>query len=267
MASIHPTAIVDSAAELEADVSIGPYCIVGPNVRLGAGVVLHSHVVIDGRTTVGEGCQFFPFASIGLRPQDMKYAGEPSELIIGRNNIVRENVTMHPGTQGGGLLTRVGDNGLFMAYSHVAHDCTVGDNVILANCGTLAGHVQVGEFAIVGGLAAVHQFARIGRHAMIGGMSAVEQDVIPYGSVTGNRAHLSGLNLVGLKRRGFDREDIHQLRNAYRLLFAPEGTLQERLADVAQLFAASALVQEVVEFVRNPSSRGLCRPHPDAESV
>ncbi|MBF0372663.1 MAG: acyl-ACP--UDP-N-acetylglucosamine O-acyltransferase [Alphaproteobacteria bacterium] len=260
MAAIHPTAIVDPAAKLADDVSIGPYCVVGPEVSLAARVELVSHVVVAGRTTVGEGCRIFPFASIGHQPQDLKFKGEPSTLVIGRDNLIREHVTMNPGTAGGGMITRVGDDCLFMMGSHVAHDCVVGDSVIMANNATLAGHVTVGEFAVLGGLSAVHQFVRIGRHAMIGGMSGVETDIIPYGSVTGNRAHLSGLNLVGLKRRGFSRDQIHALRNAYRLLFAPEGNLQERIADVAEQFEDQAAVMEIVEFMRADTSRGICQP-------
>ena len=265
--NIHPTAVIESGAKLGQGISIGPYCCIGANVELGDGVQLASHVVVAGRTRIGANTRIFPFASIGHQPQDMKYAGEPSVLLIGESNIIREHVTMNPGTKGGGMVTQVGNHGLFMAGAHVAHDCVVGDHVILANCATLAGHIQIGDYAILGGLAAVHQFVRIGKHAMIGGMSGVEQDVIPYGSVTGNRAHLSGLNLIGLKRRGFGRDDIHKLRTAYRLLFAQEGTMQERLDDVAQLFADSQLVQEVVEFTRNASARGICQPQPDAEAA
>ncbi|MDA8231253.1 MAG: acyl-ACP--UDP-N-acetylglucosamine O-acyltransferase [Magnetospirillum sp.] len=260
MAVIHPTALVDPKARIADTVSIGPFCVVDGDVTLGDGVELLSHVVVTGRTTVGDGTRIFPFASIGHRPQDLKYRGEPSTLEIGRNNQIREYVTIQPGTEGGGMVTRVGDNCLFMASAHVAHDCIVADNVIMANNATLAGHVTVGEFAFLGGLSAVHQFVRIGRHAMIGGMSGVEADVIPFGMVIGNRAHLNGLNIVGLKRRGFSREDIHSLRNAYRMLFAPEGTLQERVADVEAQFSANTVVAEIVAFIRAETSRQLCTP-------
>jgi UDP-N-acetylglucosamine acyltransferase len=260
MTSIHPTAIIDAKAEISASAIIGPYCVIGPEVRLGDDVELLSHVVVAGRTTIGAGTRIFPFASIGHRPQDLKYKGEPSTLEIGRNNQIREHVTMNPGTDGGGMVTRVGDNCLFMASAHVAHDCILGDNVIMANNATLAGHVVVGEFAFLGGLSAVHQFVRIGRHAMIGGMSGVEADVIPFGTVIGNRAHLNGLNIVGLRRRGFSRDDIHTLRNAYRMLFAPEGTLQERVSDVEEQFAGNAAVMEIVDFIRSDSSRSLSTP-------
>lgn len=260
MPDIHPSAVVDSKARIAASAKVGPFCVVGPDVELGENVELLSHVVVAGITGVGEGTRIFPFASIGHQPQDLKYKGEPSTLSIGKNCLIREHVTMNPGTEGGGMVTRVGDNCLFMASAHVAHDCVLGNNVIMANNATLAGHVVVGDFAFLGGLSAVHQFARIGKHAMIGGMSGVEADVIPFGIVIGNRAHLNGLNIVGLKRRGFSREDIHTLRNAYRLLFAPEGTLQERVADVAEQYKANVAVMEVVEFIQSDSSRQLCTP-------
>ncbi|MEO5374066.1 MAG: acyl-ACP--UDP-N-acetylglucosamine O-acyltransferase [Alphaproteobacteria bacterium] len=260
MTNIHPTALVDGAARIAPSVTIGPYCVVGPDVELADGVELVSHVVVAGRTTIGGNTRIFPFASIGHQPQDLKYRGEPSELIIGSGNVIREHVTMNPGTAGGGLVTRVGNNCLFMVNSHVAHDCHVGNHVIMANNATLAGHVEVGDFAILGGLSAVHQFVRIGHHAMVGGMSGVENDVIPFGSVLGNRARLQGLNIVGLKRREFSRDDIHTLRNAYRLLFAQEGTMAERLADVANLFQDNPPVMEIVAFIRVDSSRAICQP-------
>ncbi|HAX91235.1 MAG TPA: acyl-[acyl-carrier-protein]--UDP-N-acetylglucosamine O-acyltransferase [Rhodospirillaceae bacterium] len=258
--SIHSTAIVDPKAQIGADVEIGPYCVVGGDVRLGDKVRLVAHVVVDGRTTVGAGTVIYPFASIGHRPQDLKYHGEPSTLEIGANNQIRENVTMNPGTEGGGMLTKVGDNGLYMVGSHVAHDCIVGNNVIMANNATLAGHVTVGDFAIIGGLAAVQQFVRIGAHAMIGGMSGVENDVIPYGMVKGERAHLAGLNIVGLERRRFSRDDIHALRSAYRMLFSKEGTMAERIDDVAEHYGNQALVDGMIDFIRSRGSRALCQP-------
>jgi UDP-N-acetylglucosamine acyltransferase len=260
MTNIHPSAVIDPKAEIAESAIIGPFCVVGPDVRLGESVELVSHVAVAGRTTIGDGTRVFPFASIGHRPQDLKYKGEPSTLEVGRNNQIREHVTMNPGTEGGGMVTKVGDNCLFMASAHVAHDCILGDNVIMANNATLAGHVVVGEFAFLGGLSAVHQFVRIGRHAMIGGMSGVEADVIPFGMVIGNRAFLNGLNIVGLKRRGFSRDDIHTLRNAYRLMFAPEGTLQERLSDVEEQFQSNPVVMEIVAFIRSESSRSLVTP-------
>lgn len=260
MVEIHPTAVIDSAAKIGKNVKIGPYCCIGANVEIGDGVELKAHIVIDGQTSIGADSKFFPFASIGLPPQDLKYCGEKSTLTIGERNIIREYVTMNPGTEGGGLETRVGDDNLFMVGAHVAHDCIVGNNVIMANNATLAGHVMVDDYAIIGGLAAVHQFCRIGRHAMIGGMSGVENDIIPYASVLGGRAWLSGLNLVGLKRRGFSKDEIKSLRVAYRQLFAEEGLLSERIEDVAGQFSEVEAIMEIVEFMRAESQRGLTQP-------
>jgi UDP-N-acetylglucosamine acyltransferase len=260
MTDIHPTAVIDGGARIGANVTIGPYSIVGAGVALADGVTVMSHVVMNGRTSIGANTKVYPFASIGLAPQDLKYKGEPSRLEIGCNNIIREHVTMHGGTKGGGTVTRVGNNCLFMVACHVAHDCRIGDHVVMVNNATLGGHVMVGEWAILGGLAAVHQYVRIGRHAMVGGLSGVENDVIPYGSVTGNRARLQGLNIVGLKRRGVARDDIHVLRNAYRLLFAQEGTMAERLEDVAELFHDNRAVMEIVDFIRTESQRSICQP-------
>lgn len=257
--TIHPTAIVDSGAELEDGVEIGPYCAVGAHVKLGSGVVLKSHVAIDGHTSIGSGTVIYPFASIGHVPQDLKFKGEPSELTIGSNNVIREHVTMNPGTEGGGMLTSVGNNGLFMVGIHVAHDCHVGNNVIMANNATLAGHVSVGDNAVLGGLSAVHQFVNIGHYAMIGGMTGVANDIIPYGQVWGGKAYLVGLNLVGLKRAGFPRSTINSLRSAYRLLFAAEGTMAERIEDVAQRFQDEP-VEQIITFLKKNSSRGVCQP-------
>ena len=260
LTDIHPTAIVDPKARLGDGIKIGPYCILGPEVELGPGVEIAAHVVIAGRTIIGADTRIFPFASLGQPPQDLKYKGEPTTLRIGSNNIIREYVTMNPGTAGGGLLTSVGNDGLFMVGVHIAHDCRVGNNVVMANAATLGGHVHVGDYAVLGGLAAIHQYVRIGRYAMIGGMSGVEADVIPYGSVMGDRAHLEGLNLIGLKRRGFLREDVNKLRRAYRLLFAQEGTMSERLEDVANTYADCAPVMDLIEFIRADSTRAICKP-------
>lgn len=257
---IHASAIIEPGAEIAPHVSIGPFCHVGGDVKLGAGVVLHSHVVVAGRTEIGEGTKVFPFASIGHPPQDLKFKGEPSRLVIGARNVIREHVTMNPGTEGGGMLTAVGDDCLFMVGAHVAHDCRVGNRVIMANNATLAGHVQVGDHAIIGGLSAVHQFVRIGAHAMIGGMSGVENDVIPYGLVMGERAKLAGLNLVGLERRGFSKADISTLRRAYRILFGPQGTLAERLDEASEMYTGNVLVEEIAGFMRQRTSRGLTLP-------
>lgn len=258
--SIHPSAAVDPAARLGEGVVIGPFCVVGPDVELGDRVRLTSHVVVEGRTTIGDDTVVYPFASLGHRPQDLKFKGEASALVIGRRNQIREHVTMSPGTEGGGMVTRVGDDGLFMVGVHVAHDCVVGNNAVLANNATLAGHVELGDFVTIGGLSAVHQFVRIGAHAMIGGMSGVEKDVIPYGLVMGERARLAGLNLIGLERRGFQKDDIHALRAAYRLLFGAEGTFAERMEEVGRDFGEKLLVSDVLDFIRSRASRSLCQP-------
>lgn len=259
--NIHPTAIIAPTAKVASSAIIGPYCVIDGEVSIGEGTQLMSHVAVSGRTTIGRNCKIFPFASLGHAPQDLKFKGEKSELTIGDNVMIREHVTMNPGTEGGGLKTSVGDNCLFMVGSHVAHDCKVGNNVILANNATLAGHVEVGEHAIIGGLAAIHQFVRIGRHAIIGGMSGVEHDVIPYGSVMGERASLAGLNLVGLKRRGFDRDTIHALRNAYKMLFEEDtGTLAERAGAMQKEYGSIEQVMEIVAFMNDKGSRSLCVP-------
>lgn len=260
MNHIHPTAIVAPEATLGEGVRVGPYCIVGPKVVLEKDVVLHSHVVIEGDTLIGEGTEIFPFASIGTAPQDLKFHGEPSKLVIGKRNKIREHVTMNPGTEGGGMLTQVGDDCLFMMGSHVAHDCKVGNRVILANNATLAGHVEVGDFAVIGGLSAVHQFVRIGHHAMIGGMSGIENDVIPYGQASGKRANLVGLNLIGLKRRGFEKDAINQLRRAFEALFGKDGTLDERLATVETEFKDLSPVKDIAAFLKAEGSRAVCLP-------
>lgn len=258
--NIHPTALVAEGAELGDGVSIGPYSIVGEHVRLGDGVELISHAVVAGRTSIGSETRIFPFASIGHQPQDLKYAGEPSTLTVGAKCVIREGVTLNPGTTGGGMKTVIGDGCTFLANSHVGHDCHVGNNVIFSNNVMLAGHCDVGDFAILGGGAAVIQFARVGSHSFLGGMSGLEHDLIPYGMALGNRAYLSGLNIVGLQRRGFSREDIHNLRRAYRLLFADEGTLMERVEDVASEFSTHPIVTEIVAFIRKGGKRSLCIP-------
>lgn len=259
MSEIHPSAVVDERAELE-DVYVGPFCQVGAGVRIGRGCRLESHVVVMGNTTIGEGCRVFPFACLGHRPQDLKYRGEESDLVIGSNNQIREHVTMHPGTAHGGGTTRIGNDGLFMVGVHIAHDCQVGDGVIMANNATLAGHVELDDFAFLGGLSAVHQFVRIGRQAMIGGLAGVEADVIPYGMVLGNRAYLNGLNIIGMKRRGVDRDSIQNLRNAYRTLFTCDGTFADRLIEVAERYKADAHVIEMVDFIRSGDNRSICLP-------
>jgi UDP-N-acetylglucosamine acyltransferase len=260
MTFIHPTAVIEDGAVLGEDVYIGAFCLIGAKAKIDNKVRLESHVVIAGDTHIGEATQIFPFASIGHRPQDLKFSGEESRLRVGKNNQIREYVTLQPGTEGGGLETRIGDNNLFMACAHVAHDCQIGNHVILANNVMVAGHCKVGDHVIFGGGAGIHQFVRIGDHAFVGGLSGVENDVIPFGSVIGNRAALGGLNIVGLKRRGFDREAIHNLRKAYRLLFSNEGTLSERVDDVEKMFSDDEAVMQIITFIRAESSRSLCTP-------
>ncbi|WP_193335701.1 acyl-ACP--UDP-N-acetylglucosamine O-acyltransferase [Devosia beringensis] len=259
-ASVHPTSIVSAGAQLGAGVKIGPFCIVGEHVVLGDNVELVSHATIDGHTTVGAGTRIFPFASIGLEPQDLKYHGEASRLEIGTNCIIRESVTINPGTEGGGMLTRIGNDCLLMACAHVAHDSIIGNKVIMANYVGIAGHCQIGDNVIFGGSSVVHQFTRVGAHAFVGAHSMIDGDLIPFGMAVGNRAALTGLNLVGLKRRKFDREAIHRLRAAYRQIFSNEGTLRERVEDAADLFKDDALVQEVVAFIMAASDRPILTP-------
>jgi UDP-N-acetylglucosamine acyltransferase len=257
---IHKTAIIENNAILGDNVRIGPYCVVGPDVRIGNGVELKSHVVVEGHTTIGDETIVWPFASLGHAPQDLKYKGEKSQLVIGKRNKIREHVTMNPGTEGGLMKTVVGDNCLFMTASHVAHDCVVGNGVILANNATLAGHVEVGDYAIIGGLAAVHQFVRIGPYAMIGGMSGVEYDVIPFGLVKGERAHLAGLNYIGLERRGFTKEQVQSLMKAFKQLFDSSGTLSERTEKVANDYKDEQTVMRMIDFIRAKEGRSLLQP-------
>jgi UDP-N-acetylglucosamine acyltransferase len=260
-AHVHPSAVIEKGARLGAGVEIGPFCHVGAEVVLGAGVRLLSHVVVAGKTTIGDRTRIFPFASIGHEPQDLKYKGEPVTLSIGADCMIREGVTINPGTAGGGSSTTVGDRCAFLASSHVGHDCHVGNNVIFSNNVMLAGHCTVGDFVIIGGGAGIHQFSRVGHHAFIGGLAGVENDVIPYGMALGNRAGLAGLNVVGMKRLQFGREQIQSLRQAYRLLFSNEGTLAERIADIeSQPVAKDPYVQEILAFIKTPSERSLCLP-------
>ncbi|MGL4811165.1 MAG: acyl-ACP--UDP-N-acetylglucosamine O-acyltransferase [Beijerinckiaceae bacterium] len=258
--NIHPMSVVEDGARLGADVKIGPFCHVGKDAVLADGVELVSHVVIAGHTSIGEKTRIYPFASIGHPPQDVKYRGEASTLSIGKNCIIREGVTMNPGTEHGGMVTTVGDNCFFLANSHVAHDCRVGNHVIFSNNVMLGGHCTVGDFAILGGGAGAHQFVRIGAHAFASGMAGIARDVIPYGLVLGVPAHLKGLNMVGLQRRGFSRDAIHDLRRAYRLLFAEEGTLKERVEDVAAEFSDHPVVHEILDFIRAGGDRAFTMP-------
>jgi len=259
-ASVHPSAIVEAGAQLADGVKVGPFCHVGPEVSLGPGVELLSHVVVAGRTSIGPETRIFPFASIGHQPQDLKYRGEASSLTIGARCQIRENVTVNPGTAGGTMETRIGDDCLLMNSAHVAHDVEVGNHVVIAAYVAVAGHCKIGDFVAFGGMCGVHQYVRIGSHAFIGAHSMIDADVIPYGMAVGNRARLAGLNLVGLKRRKFDREAIHSLRAAYRMIFSSEGTLKERVEDAATLFKNEAIVQDVVRFITAASDRPICLP-------
>lgn len=258
--SIHPSACIDPKATIGKDVTIGPYCIVGPHVVIKDKVRLMSHVCIEGHTTLGPETVVYPFAALGLPPQDLKYQGEPSTLEIGAQNQIREYVTIQPGTKGGGMRTSVGNGCLFMAHAHVAHDCHVGNGVIMANAATLAGHVVVEDMAFIGGLSAIHQFVRIGKGAIIGGMSGVEHDVIPYGNVKGERAFLSGMNIVGLKRRGATKEDVKALYDIYRFLFSNQQTLAERVSALLQRYQGHQMAQDLLTFVASESSRSLLMP-------
>jgi UDP-N-acetylglucosamine acyltransferase len=258
---IHPTSIVSPGAQVAPDVDIGPWCSIGPDVVLESGVRLISHVVIDGHTRIGEGAVLYPFCTVGLAPQDLKYKGEPTETVIGARTQIREHCTIHRGTVTGSGVTSVGADCLLMAVVHVAHDCALGNGVIVANNVVMGGHVTIGDNAVIGGASALHQFVRIGRGAMVGGVSGVEADVVPFATVMGNRASLTGLNLVGLKRRGVDRAGLHRLRAAFRALFADGESGQvfaERLARV-RAGADDPYVLEMLAFVDAPSRRGLIR--------
>ena len=256
---IHNTAIVDSKAKVASSVDIGPYTIIGPNVEIGEDVIIYSHVNISGNTKIGKGNKIYPFASIGNDPQDLKYNGEKTKLIIGDNNKIREYVTINPGTEGGGGLTRIGNNCLFMISSHVAHDCYIGNNVIIANNVPLGGHVTIENNVVIGGNSAVQQFTRIGEMAMIGGMTGVLHDVIPYGLSTGNRNILQGLNLIGLRRAKFDNKDILGLNEAYKEIFATKN-LTENISKLNGVFKENPLVKNVVEFITKDKKRSICTP-------
>ena len=258
-AAVHPTAVVARGAELGEGVRIGPFCTVGSHVVIEDGAELVSHVVVDGHTRIGPSVTLYPFCTVGLAPQDLKYAGQPTRCEIGARTQVREHCTIHRGSVSGHGITHVGADCMLMAVAHVAHDCTIGDHVIIANNVVMGGHVSIADHAVIGGTAAIHQFVRIGRAAMVGGASAVEADVIPFGTVIGNRARLVGLNVVGLKRRGFDKAQIQLLHSAFRDLFRREGVFAQRLAAIRERYAGEALVAEVLAFIDAPSHRGLIR--------
>ncbi|MEK6733670.1 MAG: acyl-ACP--UDP-N-acetylglucosamine O-acyltransferase [Pseudomonadota bacterium] len=257
---IHPTAIIEEGAILGKNNQIGPYSIINSKVILGDNNILKSHVVLDGNTKIGNDNQFFSFASIGSVTQDKKYKGEDSLLIIGNNNVFREYTTANPGTFKGDA-TKIGDNCLFMVSSHVAHDCIIGNNVVVANCVALAGHVRVDDHVIIGGLSAVLQRTRIGAHAMIGGMSGVAEDVIPYGVVMGDRAHLAGINVVGLKRRNFTKESMQNIRGAFEKLFLEDGgTFSERLKTLQEEYSDSEEVMLMISFLLEENANAICKP-------
>jgi UDP-N-acetylglucosamine acyltransferase len=258
MTKIHETALVDRRAEIDSDVEIGPYSLIGKHVRLGKGCRIKSHVVIEGRTTLGAGNTVFQFATVGSVPQDLKYKGEPSELIIGDRNTIREFVSLNPGTTGGGMATRVGDSNLLMMYCHIAHDCILGSHNIIANGATLGGHVVIEDYVIVGGLVGIHQFTKVGRGAILGAGSMVSKDVPPYCNATGDRARLHGLNLEGLKRRRFEREKIEALKKAYRIMFRSKLTAGAAIVKIRRELSGYAEAQQLATFVEN-SQRGVCR--------
>jgi UDP-N-acetylglucosamine acyltransferase len=255
---VHPTAMVHPGAQLDPEVEIGPYCYVGDKVSIEAGTRICDHARVEGWTRIGKGCQLYPFAVVGAAPQDLKYKGEPTELIVGPRNIFREFCTIHRGTVSGGGRTIIGSDNVFMAYSHVAHDCKIGNHVILANGATLAGHIEIQDHAIIGGLVAIHQFVRIGAYAMVGGFSGIAQDVPPYMLASGSRARLYGLNVVGLKRHGFSKETIQALRRAYRILFRSALVLQVAVDKIRRELPSLPEIENLISFVQE-SKRGICR--------
>ena len=256
---IHKTSLIDKNAQISESVKIGPYSIIGPNVVIEKNVEIYSHVNIDGNTKIGEGTKIFPFACIGTDPQDLKFKGEKNSLIIGKNNTIREYVTINPGTEGGGSNTNIGDNCLFMISSHIAHDCKIGNNVIIANNVPLGGHVTIEDSVIIGGNSAVQQFTRIGRLAMVGGMTGVLKDVIPFGLSFGNRNYLQGLNLIGLRRGKYDNKQIIELNEAYKKIFSSDN-LHENLNKINGEFKDNKLVQEVTQFISKDKKRPICTP-------
>ena len=256
---MHKTALIDAKAKISKDVKIGAFSLIGPNVQIGQGTEIQSHVNITGNTIIGSNNKIYPFASIGNDPQDLKFKGEKNLLEIGDNNIIREYVTINPGTEAGGGKTKVGNNCLFMVSSHIAHDCIVGDHVILANNVPLGGHAHVDDHAIIGGNSAVQQFTRVGKFAMIGGMCGVVRDVIPYGIAHGNRSILQGLNLIGLRRKNFPNKEILSLSEAYKIIFKNEN-LTENLSNLSNHLRKNKLVSEVVNFIQKDKKRPICTP-------
>ena len=256
---IHKSSVIDSKTKVGKDVKIGPFCFVGANVQLDDGVELISNVHIEGNTKIGKGTKIYPFASIGTSPQDLKYKGEANSLEIGENNVIREYVTINPGTAGGVSKTVVGNNCLFMISSHIAHDCKIGNNVVIANNVPLGGHVTIEDSVIIGGNSAVQQFTRIGRLAMIGGMTGVLKDVIPFGLSFGNRNYLKGINLIGLRRKKYDNKKIMELDQAYKKIFY-SSNLQENLSKINGEYKGNELVEEVTKFIEKDKKRPICTP-------
>jgi UDP-N-acetylglucosamine acyltransferase len=255
---IHPTAIIDPKAEIDSGVAIGPFCCIKKNVKIKTGTTLLSHVIIEGSTEIGENCTIHPYASIGFPPQDLKYRGEDTKLVIGNNNTIREYVSMHRASVGGDGTTLIGSSNFFMAYVHVAHDCKIGSNVVLANAATLAGHVRIDDSAVVGGLVAIHQYTRIGSYAMIGGFSGIGQDIPPYMIASGARAKLYGPNTIGLKRHGFKDETINDIKKAYKILFREKRTLKDAMKKIREEMPDVAEITHLLEFIET-NKRGICR--------
>jgi UDP-N-acetylglucosamine acyltransferase len=266
MNMIDSTACIEDGAVIGDGVSIGPYCVIGANVTIGPECRLMSHVHITGHTTIGAGCIIYPFASLGTPPQDLGYRGEPTQLEIGAGCTIRESVTMNTGTVKGGGITKVGARGFFMSYSHVGHDCLVGNDVIFANSATLGGHCEVGDFVYFGGLSAAHQFVRIGPQAMIAGVSGLRGDVIPYGIVSGQFAHLEGLNVVGMRRRKFSHGRLQLIRSFYRDLFHTRGLFSERLARAQSRVSEDPAIAEMLAFIGDGKKRPLCMPYDSYET-
>ena len=256
---IHPTAIISKKSNIDDNVTIGPYCIIDENVTIGSNSELISHVHISGNTTIGKNNKLFPFSSIGLIPQDKKFEGENSQLIIGNNNIFREHVTINPGTIKGGMITRIEDNCLIMIGSHIAHDCNISSNVILVNNATLGGHVSIDENAIIGGNSAVHQFVNIGKYAMIGGMSGVGTNIIPYGLYFGIRSDLKGLNLIGLKRKNLKKEQIHKINSIFKKIFKNTNNIEFNITNLSNIEKNITEIKEIIEFINLNLNRGISR--------
>jgi UDP-N-acetylglucosamine acyltransferase len=255
---IHPSAIISPHAEIEDDVFIGPFCIVGEGAHIKKGSKLISNVILEGNTEIGNNCTIYPFTSIGLPPQDLKYKGEKSGVKIGNNNTIREYITIHRASVSGDGITTIGDNNFLMAYVHVAHDCKIGNHVIMANVATLAGHVLVEDHTVIGGLVAIHQFTRIGAYAMVGGFSGVGQDIPPYMIASGARAKLFGLNAIGLKRHGFSDQTINELKKAYKVLFREKHTLKEAIKKIQEDLPYTDEMKHLIEFIQK-NKRGICR--------